>query len=411
MRLFRPDFSAARRLFRNRNFALFTAGNSVSVVGVWVQRVAVGWLTWDLTHSATWLGAVGMAEFLPAIVTAPIAGVLADRVDRRHIAVIGQVLATAQATTLAILSLSGLITPLLIFALQVFSGFVQPIMQTARLVLVPTLLPREDVGSGVAITSLTFNLARIVGPALSGVLITTVGVGFAFSFNAATYLGVIAALLSLSLPPRERTRRVNTSVIGGMWTDMSDGVRYTFSHPTLKWVMPMVALASTLIWPLGDLLAGIADQEFGRGASGLAILTSAQGLGAIIGGLFLAQHGNRNLERVFLGAMVLNGLFIAAFAVTKVFWMAVPLLMLSGIFGIIVGVGSQTVAQTTADDRMRGRTLSVWYAITRFGPAMGALGLGTSSQAFGFTGPVFFAGFITAAAAVLLIMRQRSAPA
>ena len=107
--------------------------------------------------------------------------------------------------------------------------------------------------------------------------------------------------------------------------------------------------------------------------------------------------------------MALNGLFIAAFAVTKVFWLAVSLLMLSGIFGIVVGVGSQTVAQITADDRMRGRTLSVWYAITRFGPAMGALGLGTSSHAFGFTGPVFLAGFITAAVAAFFIMR-RNAP-
>jgi MFS family permease len=407
---FRPDFSSARRLFRNRNFAKFTAGNAVSVVGLWVQRVAVGWLTWELTHSAAWLGAVGMAEFLPAIVMAPIAGVLADRFDRRKIAVVGQILATGQATTLAVLALTGTITPLLIFALQLFSGFVQPLMQTARLVLVPTLVPREDMGSGIAITSLTFNLARIVGPALAGVLITTIGAGYAFAFNALTYLGVIAALVSLTLPPHEPARRIHASVIGGVWTDISEGVRYTFSHPTLRWVIPMVALASSLIWPIGDLLAGIADQEFSRGAAGLAVLTSAQGIGAIIGGLFLAQRGNKNIEGVFIGAMALNGLFVAAFAITKVFWLAVPLLMLSGVFGVIVGVGSQTVAQTNADERMRGRTLSVWYAITRFGPAMGALGLGTASQAFGFTGPVFLAGFVVATTAAIFIVRRRKAP-
>ncbi len=404
---FRLDLSAPRRLFRNRNFAKFTAGNSVSVVGLWVQRVAVGWLTWDLTHSAAWLGAVGMAEFLPAIIVAPIAGVLADRFDRRRIAVTGQMLATGQAATLAALALTGHITPLLIFGLQLFSGFVQPLMQTARLVLVPNLLPREDLGSGIAITSLTFNLARIIGPALAGVLITTIGVSFAFVLNALTYVGVIAALLSLSLPPHHSAQRVHRSIIGGVWTEMSEGVRYTFSHPTLRWVMPMVALSSTLIWPLSDLLAGIADQEFGRAAAGLAILTSAQGVGAIIGGLFLAQHGNKNIESVFIGAMAFNGAFIAAFAITKIFWLAVPLLMVSGIFGVMVGVGSQTVAQTTADDRMRGRTLSVWYAITRFGPAMGALGLGAMSQALGFTGPIFAAGFVTASVALLFIMRRR----
>lgn len=382
----------------------------MSVVGLWVQRVAVGWLTWELTHSAAWLGAVGMAEFLPAIVMAPIAGVLADRLDRRKIAVAGQILATGQAATLAALALTGTITPLLIFALQLFSGFVQPLMQTARLVLVPSLVPREDMGSGIAITSLTFNLARIIGPALAGVLITTIGAGYAFAFNALTYLGVIAALVSLTLPPHEPARRIHASVIGGVWTDISEGVRYTFNHPTLRWVMPMVALASSLIWPIGDLLAGIADQEFGRGAAGLAVLTSAQGIGAIIGGLFLAQRGNKNIERVFIGAMALNGLFIAAFAITKVFWVAVPLLTLSGIFGVVVGVGSQTLAQTNANEHMRGRTLSVWYAITRFGPAMGALILGTLSQAFGFTGPVFLAGFIVATAAAVFIVRRRKAP-
>jgi MFS family permease len=115
-----PDFSAARRVFTNRNFAIFTAGNSVSVVGVWVQRIAVGWLTWDLTHSAAWLGAVGMAEFLPAIVMAPVAGALADRLDRRRIAVIGQILAMAQASTLAALSITGAIVPIYIFSLQLF---------------------------------------------------------------------------------------------------------------------------------------------------------------------------------------------------------------------------------------------------------------------------------------------------
>jgi MFS family permease len=314
-----PDFSATLQLFGNRNFAKFTAGNSVSVVGLWVQRVAVGWITWELTHSAAWLGAVGMAEFLPAIIMAPIAGVLADRLDRRKIAVVGQILATGQAAMLAALTLTGHITPLLIFALQLISGFVQPLIQTARLVLVPALLPRSDLGSGIAITSLTFNLARIVGPALAGILITTIGAGYAFVLNALTYLGVITALVSLSLPQHKPMRSLHTSIIGGVWADIFEGVKYTFNHPTLRWLMPMVALSSTLIWPLGDLLAGIADQEFNRGASGLAILSSAQGIGAIVGGLFLAQRGNKNVEKVFIFAMALNGFFIAAFAITKVF--------------------------------------------------------------------------------------------
>ncbi len=404
-----PDFSAARRVFTNRNFAIFTAGNSVSVVGVWVQRIAVGWLTWDLTHSAAWLGAVGMAEFLPAIVMAPVAGALADRLDRRRIAVIGQILAMAQASTLAALSITGAIVPIYIFALQLFSGFVQPLMQTVRLVLVPTLLPRENVGSGIAITSLTFNLARILGPALAGVLITSVGVGYAFAFNALTYLGVIATLLSLKIPAQLNQGIDPRPIFSGLWTDIGEGVRYTFTHPILKWIMPMVAITATLTWPLNDLMAGISDQEFARGASGLAILSSAQGVGAIVGGLFLAQHGNKDLDWIFMAAMGGVGILVALFAITKIFWLAVPLLAVLGVFHIIVGVGSQTVAQTMAADHMRGRTLSVWYTITRFGPAMGALGLGILCQIFGFTFPILMAGSVTLAAAIMFIYKRRRA--
>ena len=131
------DFSALRSTLGIRNFAVFTAGNAVSLVGSWVQRVAVGWLTWDLTHSAAWLGAVSMAEFMPVVFLAPVTGVMADRFDRRRIALVGQVLATAQALALAAFTLSGHITPLLILALQILSGLIQPLIQTARLVLVP----------------------------------------------------------------------------------------------------------------------------------------------------------------------------------------------------------------------------------------------------------------------------------
>jgi predicted MFS family arabinose efflux permease len=271
------------------------------------------------------------------------------------------------------------------------------------------LLPRENVGSGIAITSLTFNLARILGPALAGALITSVGVGYAFAFNALTYLGVIAALLSLKIPAQLNQGIDPRPIFSGLWTDIGEGVRYTFTHPILKWIMPMVAITATLTWPLNDLMAGISDQEFARGASGLAILSSAQGVGAIVGGLFLAQHGNKDLDWIFMAAMGGVGILVALFAITKIFWLAVPLLAVLGVFHIIVGVGSQTVAQTMAADHMRGRTLSVWYTITRFGPAMGALGLGILCQIFGFTFPILMAGSVTLAAAIMFIYKRRRA--
>ncbi len=401
------DFSALRSTLANREFAVFSAGNAVSLIGNWVQRVAVGWLTWELTHSAAWLGAVSMAEFLPVILLAPITGVLADRFDRRRIAVVGQIFATLQAVALAAFTLSGHITPALILGLQILAGLIQPLIQTARLVLVPTLVPRENVGHAVAVTSLIFNTARIIGPAIAGALIAGFGPGIAFAFNAASYLFVIAALASLRLAAHQPTAHQRRWLLEGAWADFIEGWVYTFAHPTLKWVIMTVVTAAVLTWPVGDLLAGIADHEFGRGVGALAILTSAQGFGAICGGLFLAQRkSSLGMDIVFLRCVMLNGIFMTAFALTEFFWLAVPLFAASGMFMVVGGAGSQTVIQALAAEDMRGRTLSIWYTLTRVGLAVGALGLGVLASRFGFTAPVAAAGLITTGVAVLIWSRR-----
>ena len=397
------DFSALRSTLANRNFAIFTAGNGISVIGSWMQRVAVGWLTWDLTHSPAWLGAVAMAEFLPVVFLAPLTGVMADRFDRRRIAVIGQILATVQAAGLAAFTLTGHITPGLIFALQILSGLVQPMIQTARLVLVPTLVPRENVGHAIAITSMVFNITRILGPAVSGVMIATIGPGYSFAFNAVSYLFVIKALIDLRLPPHERPIPRHVSLVAGIWHDFLMGLRYTFAHPILKWVIPTIVAAGMMTWPVGDMMAGIADHEFKRGVGALAIFTSAQGFGAILGGLYLAQRKTSiGIETVFLRCIILNGFLLAIFAVTKIFWLAVPIYAANGMFMMVGGASSQTVMQTWAVEDMRGRTLSIWYTATRAAMALGAIGMGTLASLFGFTAPLLGAGLLTAATAIVV---------
>jgi MFS family permease len=410
MARFDVDFSAVRETLSNRNFRIFTAGNAISLLGTWVQRLAVGYLTWELTKSGAWLGAVAMAEFIPVIVLAPITGVIADRFDRRKIAIFGQILALFQAAALAALTITGHITPLLIFLLQLVAGVVQPLIQTARLVLVPMMLPKERVGNAVAITSLVFNTARILGPAVGGVIITTVGVGWSFAMNAISYVGVIGALSALKLPVHGMSLR-RGGAWGGMMNDMAAGWRYTLKHPLLGWFIPTVGIASTMTWPVGDLMAGIADEMFGKGAAGLATLTAAQGVGAILGGLILAQRPTADgLSRLVIGAMVMSSTCLCVMDAST-YILAIGTLAVMAFFGVMVGVGSQSLTQTVVDDAMRGRSLSVWYTITRAGPAIGAVVLGSLANKFGFEGPLFAAGAITAVAAALtLFIRNPQGP-
>jgi MFS family permease len=340
---------------------------------------------------------------------APLTGVLADRFDRRRMAVLGQCLAAAQAFALAALNLSGHITAPMVFALQFFAGVIQPLIQSARLVLVPTLVPRENLGNAVAITSMTFNIARIIGPALSGLLITSIGVGYSFLVNALSYAGVIAALAALKLPPH--VARTDRHPLSGIWDDLVEGWRYIHAHPTLSWLIPLITFVSSLLWPLTDLMAGIADENFGRGAVGLAMLTSAQGAGALMGGLYLASRRHHNdLHRLMVRAMVVNGLLVALFASMPVFWAALPVLLVNGMFSVVVGSGSLTVTQLSSEEAMRGRTVSLWYLVTRVGPALGGMMLGALASLLGFRVPIIAAGFIAAGAATVFVFKYGRSP-
>jgi len=406
-----PRFAAFRRTLANRDFALFTAGSLVSVIGTWVQRVAVGWLTWDLTQSAAWLGAVAAAEFMPTILVAPIVGALADRYDRRTIALIGQGLATVQAAALAVLTLSGAITALWIFFLQLFSGLVQPMTQTARLVIAPSLVPRENMGNAVAITSMMFNMARIGGPALSGLMIATVGAGYAFALNAVSYFGIAASLLKMRIPPRSHTPAVARNFWHAVVGDITEGVRYTFTHADIRAAVLLITSCSLLTWPLSDLMAGIVDENLGRGVAGLAIITSAQGVGAICAALFLAQrNSHHDVHRLGVYCTIAAGVALIIFGFNKVFWVAVPLAAFIATMNALTSVGSQTTAQMVADDRMRARTLSTWYTLTRVGIAFGALIMGAVAHATGFTFPLVAAGVLTVASGVYFARLKRASP-
>lgn len=379
--------AAIRRAMRNRDFRIYTYGNVCSNLGTWVQRMAVGWLTWQLTGSGTWLGAIAFADLFPTIVLAPLTGAVADRVNRLTLLTITQSLMLIQAVVLAALTISGLITIEGLLALVIVGGMVMSFNQPVRLAIVPSLVPRADMASAIGINSLIFNAARFVGPMISGLLIGLHGTGAAFLFNSVSYFGFLGALVMIRLDAEPR-RRV-ASPLRNIPVEIMTGYRYAVRHPGIGPMLVILTVVSICARPFVELLPGFAGQVFGRDETGLAMLTSAVGLGAMVGGWWLAQRGAvQGLTSVAMAAVAVLSLALIAFAASDVFWLALPALVVAGFGMIVLGVGEQTLIQNAVDPDVRGRVMGLYGMIGRGAPAIGALIMGALSSYVGFRWPV-----------------------
>ncbi len=372
------------RAFSNRNFRIWTSGNVFSLIGTWIQRVAVGWLTWELTHSGAWLGLIAAAEFLPSIFAGPLGGAVADRVDKINLTRICQILLAFQAVALGVLTLSDTITPEILFLLTLFFGIVTAFGQPSRLSLITVLVRREDISAAVAINSVMWNGARFVGPVIAGGLIVWVGVGWTFIVKAVTVASFLFAITLLRLPPLENKRPTVS-----MWREIAEGFAYVFRHPAIGPLLLLLVAGSVFARPFAELLPGFADAVFGRGAEGLAILTSATGLGAVIGGIWLGQRGRiTGQTHLSIFSTLLMSLALIAFCATEWFWVGAASLVVVG-FGMVVhGVTTQSLIQHACDPAMLGRTLSIYGLSFRAGPALGAIVMGAASEWVGLRIPV-----------------------
>ena len=372
------------RAFTHRNYRVYAGGNAVSLIGVWMQRVAVGWLAWTLTHSGTWLGIVSMAEFLPVVFLSPLAGALADRRDRVGIIRVTQVAGSIEATLLAVLVYTEVITIELLLALTLLLGVFNAIAQPSRLALIPTLVDRAALPSALAINAIIFNSARFLGPAVAGIVIAQISVGAAFAVNAATYLVFLVAMTNL--------RGLPALPVGATQSVLKASVEayvYASRHPGIA---PMLLLFTiTTIGTRGfvELFPGFADSVFGRGPEGLAMLTSTVGLGAICGAVWmLLRPAIAGLTRLVLGHTLVISLAILAFTATDRFALALPCVFVAGTAMTITGIGAQTLLQAAVDVRMRGRIMALYGMIFRAGPAVGAVLMGSLSESFGLRLPL-----------------------
>ncbi|MFN8589717.1 MAG: MFS transporter [Candidatus Eisenbacteria bacterium] len=372
-------FAPGLRALRHRNFRLYWAGQLVSLVGTWMQSVAQGWLMHRLTASPFMLGLLSFAQFVPVLPLALWAGVLADRHDKRRLLLVTQSLLLAQAVLIALTVTTGVVKPWMVLVLALFYGCVNTFDLPARQSFVIELTGREDLSNGIALNSAAFNTARILGPAVAGVLLAMVGEGGCFWLNALSFAAVLAALFALRLPPRDAP--ADSRSLG---STLREGVAYAWGNRSIRDLLVLLAVCAGLGFQYNVLLPVYARDLLHAGPRVYGALLSAFGAGSLVAAVQMTQKLDRwALRRNLLTGLTLGGVGMAVFA----WWHALPAMLVAGAvagYGLILYVSSTNVLiQMTTEDRFRGRVMSL-YTLMFVGTApYGALLAGSIAQRFG----------------------------
>ncbi len=353
------------RALRSRNYRLFFGGQGISLIGTWMQSVALSWLVYGRTGSVLLLGEVAFASQLPILLLSPVAGVFADRWDLRRTLVATQSLMALQALLLAILTLTGVIQVWQIVVLSVMAGVLNACDMPARQAFVVQMVARpEDLSNAIALNSFLFNGARLVGPSLAGLVVAAIGEGPCFLLNAASFGAVILALVGMALAPRP-SRRADGSVLHGL----REGFGYAFGSRPIRLVLGLLSLVSLTGMSYATLMPVFAKDILGGGPSTYGFLLGATGVGAVLAVLYLAWRPSvAGLWRVIpLGAGTF-GIGLIALSRVQALWQALPLLVLTGLGMMLQIASSNTIIQTIVDEDKRGRVMSI-YAMSFIGMA------------------------------------------
>ncbi len=389
---------------RSPNYGSYVVGNGISLIGTWMQRIAVGWLTWELTGSPIWLGIIAFADLFPAVILGPISGAIADRRDRLRLVQVSQGFSCLQAVTLFALAVTGNISVVALATLSLFLGIVTAVNQPARLALVPSLVQAHQLNSAIGINSVIFNLARFIGPAISGVIIANGHVSWVFAINAVSFGFFLFILLRLRLTRPFKTNRTRKRFLA----ELLEGFAYAVRDTHISALLLLLIAIGLGVRPLVELLPGLASAVFSGGPQTLALLTATLGAGAIVGGLWLAGRDHEgDLSWTVLVAALALGLALLVFVSSTSLWVAVPAMAALGLAMSITGAGIQTLLQLYVDSDMRGRVLSLYGLILRGGPAIGALTMGWLAEFFGLRWPLAGGAVLLAAAALWLMVRSR----
>jgi MFS family permease len=390
------------RAFRHRNFRLYFGGQSISLIGTWVQQVALSWTIYQLTHSSFLLGLVSFAGQLPLFILTPFAGVLVDRFNRHRILVITQTLALLQAFTLALVVSTGTLRVWNIVALNLFAGMVLAVDLTARQAFIVDMVGSvHDLPNAIALNAFVINGGRMLGPAVAGLLLTVVSPAVCFYVNAVSYIPVIAALLAMRMK-KQKILPVESSAV----EDLIEGVRYAVGFPPIRSVLVLVALVSLAGLPYAVLMPVMAAEVLRGNAHTLGWLMTAPGIGALVATLYLASRKSiyGAGRRIAVGAILFSGGLIATGLARSLAFCLIALAFVG--LGMIVQLAtSNTVLQTIVEDDKRGRVMSLYtMAVMGMAPFGSLLGGGVAHR-FGVQTTMICGGIICLAGGVLFATR------
>lgn len=397
-------FATLRRLLTKRDYCLYVFGHWTGNIGLWIQRVAIAWLAWELTESFSWLGIMAFADQAPSILFGLFAGAVVDRFDYMKILRLTQALTFLHSAALAVLTMMGMMDVWLLLIMTLVRGLLTAFNRPSRMSVVYVLVGRDLLPSALAFNSMIFNSSRFIGPAVGGGIMAAMHIGWTFAAAAFTTLVFSVALHLIHMAPLPPRQREDTSLL----TEAAEGVRYAVTHAGISLQLSILLLISLFARPMTDLLPGFAADVFHRDSSGLAMLLTCHGLGAMAGGFWLTSRaaGITGMTRVMILSILFTAGLLLLFAVNATFWIGCLLMGAIGASFIVQGISNQTLIQYAVDTDFRGRVVSLYGLIARGGPALGALIMGIGADHLGRQIPIA-AGAILCLVLWLWAWRQR----
>jgi len=386
----------------SRDFRIYECGGIFSVNGQWINRVLIGWIAWETTRSATWVGLVSFFLFAPTVVSSPLFGVLMDRVRLQPAAIISNGIVTAAALALYLLHLGDLLSIWALSVVALVIGFAGSAERAVRVTIVPRMVERDAVPNAVAIHAANFNVGRLIGPAIGGTLIEAFGVGTTMLINVVIFVPYLAALFLLRVDEKQGARAKRRRFFAELW----DGARYAALQPIIREALLLTCVTSLTVRGVNEIVPAIADGVYQRGAEGLGRMLAAGGAGALIAAITISMRSSRawadGIPLIAHVAIFVGLIAVSALGSVGNWYLALGCVGLTGFAGTMIGINMQSSIQLTVEESFRGRVMSLWMVVGLGTSALGALILGGLSDIFGISTTLFAAGIAGIAAVIIL---------